>query len=243
MSLFLILLAAGDSKRFKSSTPKPYHLINKKTVLEHSLEAFKNIRGIKRTVIVYNGKHKKYLNNIIIKNALKIKGGKTRQESTFKALKKIKKMKCKKVLIHDVARPNPSEKIIKQVIKKLQKNNAVVPIIKSNDATKRFNKNLIFKNIKRNTLGFSQTPQGFTYIKIFEKHKKNINKSFDDDSSLFTVCGDKVLTINGSKKNLKITDMEDLEIFKSLKKGKIFSGIGFDVHRLVKKKKTIYRWN
>ncbi len=237
MSLFLILLAAGDSKRFKSSTPKPYHLINKKTVLEHSLEAFKNIREIKKTVIVYNRKHKKYLNNITVKNALKLKGGKTRQESTFKALKKIRKMKCKKVIIHDVARPNPSEKIINLIIKKIQKNHAVVPIIKSNDAVKRFNKNFIFKNIKRNTLGFSQTPQGFTYIKLFEKHKENIKKSFDDDSSLFTICGDKVLTINGSKKNLKITNKEDLEIFKSLKKGKTFSGIGFDVHRLIEKRK------
>ena len=237
MSLFLILLAAGNNKRFKSSTPKPYHLINKKTVLEHSLEAFKNIRKIKKIVIVYNSKHRKYLNNLPLKNILKIEGGKSRQESTFKALKKIKGMKCNKVLIHDVARPNPSKKIIHQVIKKLQKNHVVVPVIKSYDAVKRYNKNFIFKNIKRKTLGFSQTPQGFTFIKLFEKHKKNVNKSFDDDSSLFTIYGEKVLIINGSKKNLKITDMEDLDMFKSLKKGKMYSGIGFDVHRLVKKRK------
>ena len=30
MSLFLILLAAGDSKRLKSNTPKPYNIINNK---------------------------------------------------------------------------------------------------------------------------------------------------------------------------------------------------------------------
>ena len=29
MSLFLVLLAAGDSKRFNSSTPKPFYKINK----------------------------------------------------------------------------------------------------------------------------------------------------------------------------------------------------------------------
>ena len=44
-------------------------------------------------------------------------------------------------------------------------------------------------------------------------------------------------SINGSKKNLKITDKEDLDIFKSLIKGKSYSGIGFDVHRLVKGRK------
>ena len=52
MSLFLILLAAGDSKRLKSNTPKPYNIINNKTVIEHSLDAFKNFDKIKKTIIV-----------------------------------------------------------------------------------------------------------------------------------------------------------------------------------------------
>jgi len=98
-------------------------------------------------------------------------------------------------------------------------------------------KKIIFKNIKRNSLRFSQTPQGFTFKKIYEKHKKNMNTSVDDDSALFTNDGEKVLSINGSKTNIKITDKEDLNIFKSLKKGKTYSGIGFDILRLVKGRK------
>jgi len=237
MTLFLILLAAGDSKRLKSNTPKPYNKVNNKTLLEHSLDAFQNFSKIKKTVIVYNKKHKKYLNKLNLKYTLKIVGGKTRQESTFKALKKIKKMNCKKVLIHDAARPFPSKKIINEIIKKLRTNHAVVPIVKVNDATKRVENKVIFKNIKRNSLRFSQTPQGFTFKKIYEKHKKNMNTSVDDDSALFTDDGEKVVSINGSKTNLKITDKEDLDIFKSLIKGKSYSGIGFDVHRLVKGRK------
>ena len=237
MSLFLILLAAGDSKRFESSTPKPFHKVNNKTLLEHSFNAFSSFIKIKKTIIVYNKKHKKHLNKIKLKNSLKIRGGNTRQESTFMALKFIKKMKCKKVLIHDAARPNPSKKLIKKIINKLDYSHAVVPVIKTSDATKRFEKNLIFKNIKRDSLGFSQTPQGFTFSKIFEKHKNNINESFDDDSALFTMYGEKVLAVNGNKTNLKITDKEDMKIFKSIKKGETYWGIGFDVHRLIKKRK------
>jgi len=237
MSIFLILLAAGESKRLKSSVPKPYITVNNKKLLEHALNSFRDFRAIKKTVIVYNKKHKKHLNKLNQKNTLKIAGGKTRQESTFKALKKIKKMNCKKVLIHDAARPFPSKKIINEIIKRLRTNHAVVPIIKVNDATKRVEKKIIFKNIKRNSLRFSQTPQGFTFKKIYEKHKKNMNTSVDDDSALFTDDGEKVVTINGSKTNLKITDKEDLDIFKSLIKGKSYSGIGFDVHRLVKGRK------
>ena len=237
MNIFLILLAAGESKRLKSSVPKPYIEVNNKKLLEHALNSFQDFRKIKKTIIVYNKKHKKHLNKLNLKKTLKIVGGKTRQESTFKALKKIKKMNFKKVLIHDSARPFPSKKIINEIIKKLKTNHAVVPIIKVNDATKRVEKKIIFKNIKRNSLRFSQTPQGFTFKKIYEKHKKNMNTSVDDDSALFTDDGEKVVSINGSKTNLKITDKEDLDIFKSLIKGKSYSGIGFDVHRLVKGRK------
>ena len=235
MSLFLILLAAGDSNRFKSSTPKPFYKINNKTLLEHSFNAFDRFSKIKKTVIVYNKKHKKLLDKLKLKNSLKIEGGKTRQESTFIALKYIKKMNCKKVLIHDAARPNPSKKLIAKIINKLNNFHAVVPIIKVNDATKRYKNNLIFKNIQRSTLGFSQTPQGFTFNKILKRHKENVEKNFDDDAALFTLYDEKVLAINGNKKNLKITDKEDLEIFKLLKEKKIYNGIGYDIHKLVEK--------
>jgi len=205
MSLFLIILAAGDSKRLKSNTPKPFLMVNNKTLLEHSFSAFRDFNEIKKTIIVYNKKHKKYLDKLNLKNMLKVMGGKTRQESTFKALRKIKKMNCKKVLIHDSARPNPSKDLINKIIYNLKKSHAVVPVIKINDATKRAKENTIFKNITRNSLRFAQTPQGFTYKKIYEKHIKNINTSFEDDSALFTKDEEKVVTITGSKKNLKIT--------------------------------------
>ena len=42
MSLFLIILAAGNSKRLKSNIPKPFHVTNNRTLLEHSFNAFKN---------------------------------------------------------------------------------------------------------------------------------------------------------------------------------------------------------
>jgi len=237
MSLFLILLAAGDSKRFVSSIPKPFYEINNKTLLEHSFNAFSDLIKIKKTIIVYNRKHKKHLNKIKLKNTIKITGGDTRQQSTFKALNFIKKFNCKKVLIHDAARPNPSTKLISKIINALNHNHAVIPLIKVNDATKRYKKKLIFKNIQRDDLGFSQTPQGFTFNKIFEKHKLYKKVSFDDDSALFTASGDKVRIIEGNKANIKITDKDDLNIWMSLKKEKTHIGIGFDVHKLVKNRK------
>ena len=62
MNIFLILLAAGESKRLKSSLPKPYITVNNKKLLEHAAKSFRDFRAIKKTVIVYNKKHKKHLN-------------------------------------------------------------------------------------------------------------------------------------------------------------------------------------
>ena len=237
MSLFLIVLAAGDGIRLKSKTPKAFNKVNNKTLLEYSLDTFKNFPEIKKTVIVYNKKNKQYLSKLKLKNTLKIIGGKTRQQSTFNALKKIKKMNCNKVLIHDSARPNPSIKLIKRIIYSLKKNDAVIPVIKINDATKIFKKNIVIGNLNRDNLKLAQTPQGFTFEKLYQKHYENINEAFDDDSALFIKDNEKIFTINGDKNNLKITDEGDLNNFKAIKKGKIYYGLGFDIHKLVKGKK------
>ena len=76
MSIFLILLAAGDSKRLKSNTPKPYCKVNNRTILEHSLSKFKDFKEITKTIIVYNKKHKKYINKLKLSEAIKMEGSK-----------------------------------------------------------------------------------------------------------------------------------------------------------------------
>jgi len=237
MSLYLILLAAGKSKRLKSNTPKPYQSINNKTLLEHSFNSFKNIKEIKKIVIVYNKKHKKYLDNLPLKNTIKVIGGKTRQESTLIGLKRIEKMNCKKVLIHDSARPSPPEKLVRNIIFALKKNHAAVPLIKVADATKRIKGNKIFKNIERNTLRLAQTPQGFDFKNIYKMHLLSRKILIDDDVSLLISKNKKIAIIPGSSKNFKITNKEDLDLYKKIKAGKFFSGIGFDVHRLAPKRK------
>ena len=43
MSLFLVLLAAGEGKRLKLETPKAFYKVNNKTLLEYSIKEFKNL--------------------------------------------------------------------------------------------------------------------------------------------------------------------------------------------------------
>ena len=93
MSFCLILLAAGNSSRFKSNIAKPYHKIGGKTLAEISLKKASFFPQIKKVVFVYNQRHKKNLKLINAKNLKFVRGGKTRQESTYKALKYLIKQK------------------------------------------------------------------------------------------------------------------------------------------------------
>ena len=237
MSIFLILLAAGESKRLKSTKPKPYISVNNKTLIKHTIDKVRGIKVIKKIIIIYNKKHKKKLDSLNIKNVIKIAGGKTRAQSTFLALKRIKNLKCSKVLIHDAARPNTSIKLIKKTIQTLKFHNAVIPAIKVKDSIKLRNKRGSILNINRKELLITQTPQGFRYNNIFKLHKKNKDMNITDDASLFVNDNKKIQIIKGEEQNFKITNNQDLDLFKNLKQKRINYGIGFDIHKLEKKRK------
>ena len=110
----------GSCCRFNSNLAKPYHKIGQKTLLEIILNKTSKIKEFKNTVIVYNKKHLNLLKKLNLKNVTLLQGGLTRQSSTLIALKYLKKMnkKIKKILIHDVARPNVSTNLFKKIIKK-----------------------------------------------------------------------------------------------------------------------------
>ena len=237
MSFSLILLAAGDSKRLGSKVPKPFIKIGKKTLLEYSLIKFNKIRQIKKIIIVTNKKHSKFFKNIKFNNCIKIVGGKTRQESTYKALKYIKKnkIKCTNVLIHDSARPNFSVKLIERIIN-ASKRNAVIPKIPMHDALKESIGKKILLNLPRKNFFSTQTPQSFNFNEILDLHSRNKALYKDDDLSLVQSLK-KVKFVNGEKNNFKITNQEDLSMLKNFINLKTRTGIGFDVHRLVPKRK------
>jgi 2-C-methyl-D-erythritol 4-phosphate cytidylyltransferase/2-C-methyl-D-erythritol 2,4-cyclodiphosphate synthase len=240
MSFCLILLAAGSSLRFKSNLAKPYHKIGGKTLIEITLKKIADFKEIKKTIIVYNKKDLRFLNKIKLENTKLIKGGNTRQDSTFKALKYLSKQKgISKVLIHDAARPNFSRKLMKSIIKNSKKFKTVIPTLKIQDAIKQkyeSSKYEYFVSKDRRDLFLTQTPQCYNFKEIYSLHTQNKNKYHDDDFSLM-VNLENVKLIDGEKNNFKITDDTDLKNLKNIYKSKMNIGIGFDVHRLVPKRK------
>jgi 2-C-methyl-D-erythritol 4-phosphate cytidylyltransferase/2-C-methyl-D-erythritol 2,4-cyclodiphosphate synthase len=237
MRFSFILLAGGNSSRFKSKIPKQYHKIKGKTLIDITIDKIREFKEIKKIILVYDEKHKKYFKKINLKNITLIKGGITRSKSTHNALSCLKNLKrIDKVLIHDAARPNFSKRLIRNILINAKKNKVVVPVLKIQDALKQKHNKKVVANLKRNNFFTTQTPQCFNLNEIFQLHKKNKDKYTDDDFSLITI-NDKVKFIKGEKKNFKITDQEDFDLYQKFHKTITKVGIGFDVHRLVKGRK------
>ena len=227
MNNYFIILAAGSGKRFKAKEAKQYFFYKNKQIFEHSLSKSINSKLFKKIILVVDNPKKlkkKYPNNVII-----IKGGKERSDSSLIALKRIKKYRPKNILIHDAARPNFSIKLLKNLIKNLKNNKAVVPVIFSKDSIKYRIKNQIF-NLDRNNSLLTQTPQAFRFKELHNLASKQKNK-INDEATLFIENNYKIKFIKGENYNNKITYLDDI------KNPKTYFGIGFDIHKLVKNKK------
>ena len=240
MSFCLIILAGGNSHRFRSKVGKPYQKIAGKSLIEIIVLKAQKFKQIKKIVVVYNKKDLKRIKFLKLKKVKLIVGGKSRQQSTLNALKYlISKKGISKVLIHDAARPNFSTKILKSILKYMKNAKAVIPKIKIQDAIKQIidtSKEEYIVGKKRDNLFLTQTPQAFNLREIYDLHKTNSGKYKDDDISLYMDLN-KVRFIEGEKSNFKITDQADFKNLSDIYKSKQSVGIGFDVHRLVPNRK------
>ena len=240
MGFCLIILAGGNSHRFRSNIGKPYQKIAGKSLIEINIIKALKFKQIKKIIVVYNRKDARKIKSLKLENIILIPGGNSRQQSTYNALKYLKKQKSiSRVLIHDAARPNFSIKLLGSIIQNMKNNRAVVPKIKIQDAIKQIidsSKDEYILGKKRDNLFLTQTPQAFNFKEIFELHKLNYLKYKDDDISLYMNL-DKVKFIEGEKNNFKITDQTDLDNLKNVYKSRLSVGIGFDVHRIVPKRK------
>ena len=230
MNSCFIILAGGESKRFNSNIPKPYHLYKGKPLLLHSIDRVKSYGKFNKIVLVINKKHKNYIKKLKIKDLKIVTGGETRAESAYKGLRSIRNYNVKNVMIHDAARPNFSLKLLDKLYKGLKLNDCIIPAIQTTDSIKQKSLNKTI-NLKRKKIYLIQTPQAFNYKELY-KLQNNKSIEITDDANLFVNADKKIKIIKGEVNNNKITINSDIKIYNSIK-----YGIGFDVHRLIPGKK------
>jgi 2-C-methyl-D-erythritol 4-phosphate cytidylyltransferase len=210
----LILLMGGVGSRFNLDTPKQFYNLSGKKIYLRTLDIFYNLNVFDEIILASK---KEYITSIKkevkdYKNIKVIKGGDTRQESTFKALQTLSNLKIDYVVIHDAVRPFVSKRIILENITYAIKYSAVDTCIPSNDTLVEMDNRFIKTIPNRANFLRGQTPQSFDFNLIYSSHieaKKNNILNKTDDCSL-VLNKKKIFVVKGDEYNIKITTKLDL---------------------------------
>lgn len=215
-----VILCGGTGSRMNQELPKQFIEINSKPLFQYSIEAFLNEKIIDYIVLVinkqYENLYQKYLNELKYRNIFMVYGGDSRQKSVENAINFLKNKISSKdlVLIHDGARPLIDSEIINSNIMKCHDTqNPVLTCVSVVDTIMDKEFNLL----NRDQLIAAQTPQTFRFEQLeaiheFAKEKNIISAS--DDIQLAKAYGLNISLVSGTRKNLKVTEKEDLEIIK-----------------------------
>lgn len=215
----LIIPAAGAGERIGGETPKPYLKISQKTILEHTLIRFKNTSGLGEVIVSTSANYIEPTNEILNRLFPKIRtvvveGGKERQDSIRNALKMISG-KTGLIAVHDAVRPFVDPEDIEKCIKEASRWGGAVLGFPAKDTIKiAGNSQEILKTPDRNSMWHAQTPQVFWAALLREAYDNAEQYTLmgSDDSSLVEQIGGKVVLVEGSSKNFKITYPHDLQI-------------------------------
>lgn len=264
--LALLIVAAGSSSRM-GGIKKEYLPLNGGTVLSTATRAFFKTLNFsvvavtfpfKEDVTLLKLEEEKSKNAIFADSQVKeeqtkgtqflfVPGGKSRQESVFKALGKLKshfKNSNPLVFIHDGARPFVSEDIINSTYKAALEFGAGAPGIQPVDTQNEVDENgFIKRHLVRSNLRAVQTPQVFRLNELLLAHEKASlsGKEYTDDTEIWDlfVPGGKVKITEGDIQNKKITYRQDIIQTKDSKtnstgeKNMLRTGLGYDKHALV----------
>ncbi len=210
-----IILAAGNASRFNSQTPKQFHQLNGRLLLDYPIQTFANCDEVDQLIIVVPEEKV-----ITIQEAYShhhvVPGGKSRRESAFNGLTACPS-ETEKVLIHDVARALVDKATILRCIDGLKKAKAVSTAIHAKDTVVETNGENIVQMPDRNRMFLEQTPQGFNYHTILNAHQ-SIKMDVTDDIRLVKEMGIECKVVEGSEQNFKITTQQDFQLAEILLK-------------------------
>lgn len=221
--LALIIPAAGKGKRLGGDVPKPYIKIAGKTVLEYTLSRFRTVSGLGEIIVSTTGEYmdatEKLLKEIFpdLKCTV-VEGGDERQDSIRNALEKISD-KTGLIAVHDAVRPFVKKEDIENCISEASRSGGAVLAMPVRDTIKVVRKNMeIEETPDRRKLWQAQTPQIFWAALLREAYQYALEYNFlgSDDASLVEKIGGKIVVVEGSTDNFKLTHPLDLDVARYL---------------------------
>jgi 2-C-methyl-D-erythritol 4-phosphate cytidylyltransferase len=211
--LWVVIPAAGIGSRFGDGTPKQYHQLAGKAVIEWALQPFLERSDIAGIVVAVADEDNRWLTD---QKILIAEGGSERSESVLNALLALREEAddLDWVLVHDAARPCLDSGDLDRLIKTLAGDpvggllaTPVHDTLKRGDGDGR-----VESTVERRGLWRAMTPQMFRYGLLVRAVGKAVagQLGVTDESMAVELLGERPILIQGRADNMKITGREDL---------------------------------
>lgn len=222
-----LLTAAGQGSRMKQDIPKQFLHVNDKPIILYTLERFENNPQIDAIVLVtlehwidFIWSYARQFN--ITKLKWVVPGGETGQESIYNGLRTL----CENcdddsvVIIHDGNRPMVDNDIISDSLSVYKKYGSAVAAIPCTEAVFRSEDGAdSVESVPREVLWRTQTPHTYPLKKAMWAYEQAKEKGITNTTAICTLMnalGEKIYFSKGSEKNIKLTTLDDMDIFKAL---------------------------
>lgn len=226
-----LLTAGGVGNRMGQDIPKQFMTIDNIPVIIYTMKAFQEHAEIDAIgVVCLNGWEvvlQAYANQF---NITKLKwifeGGNSNQESIHNGLEGLKKEECSDddiVLVHDGVRPLVSARIISENIQKCQEFGYAVTGLVCKEAIMEVKGDCLSNiEIPRERLIRTQTPHTYRLKTLLKAHTEAEKRGVENTVASCTLLGalginDQHLVLGSERNGLKLTQTEDVELFKALK--------------------------
>ena len=213
-----IVVAAGKGTRVGGDRPKQFRELGGIPIIIHTLRQFERCERINEVIIVLPAEETAGFQSLAQRFGLRkfsraVAGGETRAQSVQRGLAEITGAEI--VAVHDGVRPFVTPDEIDQVVGAAQKSGGAVLVVPVADTIKEVENTHVICTLPRTNLRRALTPQCFRYD-ILKKAYDQLAAveaagiEVTDDSLLVERLGVEIVAVEGSARNIKITQEEDL---------------------------------
>lgn len=222
-----LIIAGGKGERLNQDIPKQFIHVEDRPVIIYTLEAFQQHPSIDAIIVVCLEGWSEILcayarQYSINKLRWVVPGGKIGHDSIHNGLVELKKHCADDdiIIIHDANRPMISQDIISDGIAVCAKFGSAVAVIPCTEVVfKSMDGNIGDEEIPRESLRRLQTPQIFSLGKLLWAHEEAERRGITNpvtSCSLMLALGEIIHFSQGSEKNIRLTTVEDIDIFRAL---------------------------
>ena len=223
MSVYVVLVAAGEGRRLGSDRPKAFIALGGRPLLAESLERLERSDWIDAIVVVapLGWEEPTILlaeELVVSKVGAVVTGGATRAESVRAGLAEVGS-DAVAIVVHDAARPLVDDAVLGRVLEPLSEGwDGVVPGLSIPDTVKRVSDGVVTGTVDRSDLVTVQTPQAFP-AQILQAAYAGDLTGATDCASLVERSGGRIRVVEGDLRLLKVTTPDDLERVESWLQG------------------------